>query len=98
MSARVSFRTSIAAFVVVACVAAGCSKSSSNGDGGAAAPATNPACTCAPLKFTSIGTLSGPLSLPSLTTEAENGQQAALRAVNGECALGRPIQLTVCDD
>ncbi len=99
MSARVSLRTSIAAFVVVACVAAGCSESSSsNGGGGATAPTSNPSCTGAPLKLASIGTLSGPLSYPSLATEAQNGQNAALRAVNSECALGRPIDLVVCDD
>ena len=27
------------------------------------------------------------------TTEAQNGQNAALQAVNGECALGRPIEI-----
>jgi len=99
MSARVSFRTSIAAFVVVASVIAGCSKSnSSNGGGGAAAPTSNPACTGAPLKFTSIGTLSGALAFPSVTTEAQNGLKAALLAVNSECALGRPIDVVQCDD
>ena len=64
----------------------------------AAASSTNAACTGAPLKFTSIASLSGPLSFPSLTTEAQNGLQAALQAVNGECALGRPIEVVQCDD
>src|SRR5262245_14610144 len=97
MGVRVPFRTSVAAFVAVACIAAGCSKSNSSG-GGTAASTSNPACTGAPLKLTSIATLSGPLVDQNLVTEGQNGLQAALRAVNNECALGRPIQVDVCDD
>jgi len=97
MSGRHRFRTSaFAVFVAVAFIAAGCSSSKS--DSGSAAASTNPACTGAPLKFTSIGSLTGPLSFPSLTNEAENGMQAALKAVNAECALGRPIDVKLCDD
>jgi ABC-type branched-subunit amino acid transport system substrate-binding protein len=98
MSVRVSCRTFVAALVVVASITAGCSKSNSGSGGGAAAASSNPACTGAPLKFTSIGTLSGPLSFPSLTTEAQNSNTAALKAVNAECALGRPIEVVTCDD
>src|SRR5262249_37146211 len=98
MSVHVSWRTFVAALVVVASITAGCSKSSSGGGGAAAAASSNPACAGAPLKFTSIGTLSGPLSFPSLTTEAQNSNTAALKAVNAECALGRPIQVVTCDD
>jgi ABC-type branched-subunit amino acid transport system substrate-binding protein len=98
MSGRRRFRTSaVAVFLALACIAAGCSSGGSGG-GGTAASSSNPACTGAPLKFTSIASLSGPLSFPSLTTEAQNGLQAALKAVNGECALGRPIEVVQCDD
>ena len=95
MSGRVS--RLVAALVVVACVTAGCSKSNSNSPGASAA-SSNPNCTGAPLKFTTIATLSGPLTFPSLLTEARNAGDAALKAVNAECTLGRPIQITICDD
>jgi ABC-type branched-subunit amino acid transport system substrate-binding protein len=95
MSGRVS--RLVAALVVLACVTTGCSKSNSNSPGASAA-SSNPNCTGAPLKFTSIATLSGPLTFPSLLTEARNAGDAALKAVNAECALGRPIQITICDD
>jgi ABC-type branched-subunit amino acid transport system substrate-binding protein len=99
MSTRVSFRTFVAVFVLVASVLAGCSKSNTSNGGGAAAAATsNAKCNGAPIKLTSIGSLTGPLSFPSLTTEAQNSTQAALRAVNNECALGRPIDIVTCDD
>ena len=97
MSGRHRFRTSaVAVFVAVTFIAAGCS--SSSGGGGTAASSSNPACTGAPLKVTSIATLSGPLAFPSLTTEAENGLNAAVKAVNDECALGRPLDIKICDD
>jgi ABC-type branched-subunit amino acid transport system substrate-binding protein len=58
----------------------------------------DPSCSGKPLKFTSILSLTGPLSIPSLATEAKNGTAAALKAVNSQCALGRPIAVTLCDD
>ncbi len=88
----------VAVVIAVTFITAGCSDKSNTANGGAAAASSNPECTGAPLKFTSIGTLSGPLSFPSLTTEAQNGTAAALKAVNNECALGRPIDIVVCDD
>ena len=95
MSGRVA--RLVAALIVIAGIAAGCSKSDSKSTGASAA-SSNPNCTGAPLKFTSIASLSGPLSFPSLVTEARNAGDAALKAVNAECALGRPIQITICDD
>jgi ABC-type branched-subunit amino acid transport system substrate-binding protein len=58
----------------------------------------DPSCSGKPLRFTSIASLTGPLSIPSLTTEGENATTAALKAVNSQCALGRPIAVTSCDD
>jgi ABC-type branched-subunit amino acid transport system substrate-binding protein len=99
MSVRHRFRTpAVAVLAAIVVIAAGCSDKKDSANGGAAPASSNPACTGAPLKFTSIGTLSGALSYPSLATEAQHGSEAALRAVNSECALGRPIQLTTCDD
>ena len=87
----------VTALIVVAGITAGCSKSD-NKSTGASAASSNPNCTGAPLKFTSIATLSGPLTFPSLLTEAKNAGDAALKAVNAECALGRPIVINICDD
>jgi ABC-type branched-subunit amino acid transport system substrate-binding protein len=62
------------------------------------ATGSDPPCTGKPLRFTSIGSQTGPLSVPSLTTEAKNATAAALKAVNSQCVLGRPIVVTLCDD
>src|SRR3974390_1299138 len=64
----------------------------------AKAAGANPSCNGKPLQFTSIASLTGPLSIPSLTAEAKNATTAALKAVNSQCELGRPIALTSCDD
>jgi branched-chain amino acid transport system substrate-binding protein len=62
------------------------------------AAGTGASCTGKPLQFTSIASLTGPLSVPSLTAEAKNATAAALKAVNSQCALGRPIAIDLCDD
>ena len=59
---------------------------------------TDPSCAGKPLQFTAIVSLTGPLSIPSLTTETKDATAAALKAVNRQCALGRPIAVTLCDD
>jgi branched-chain amino acid transport system substrate-binding protein len=94
-------RAPLATILVVVCLAAACSskdEGAQGGGGGSATPTSNPACTGSPLKFTSIGSVSGPLSVPSLTREANNASAAALNAVNAECALKRPIEIETCDD
>jgi ABC-type branched-subunit amino acid transport system substrate-binding protein len=58
----------------------------------------DPSCSGKALKFTSILSLTGPLSIPNLSNEAKNATTAALKAVNSQCALGRPIAVTLCDD
>jgi len=98
MSGRRIRMSAVAVFLAVASIAAGCSSSGGGGGGTAASSSSNAACTGAALKFTSIASLTGPLSYPTLTTEAQNGLKAALQAVNGECALGRPIEIVQCDD
>ncbi len=81
MSARHRFRTpAVAVLAAVIIIAAGCSDKKDSANGGAAPASSNPACTGAPLKLTGIASLTGPLSYPSLTAEAQHGQDAALRA------------------
>ena len=89
----------LAAFIAVACW--GSSPGAQAGGSVVAetsVAATHPSCTGKPLQFTSIASLTGPLSVPSLTTEAKNATKAALKAVNSQCALGRPIAVDLCDD
>ena len=87
------------ALIVVACVAVACSSAGNATQGGGAGPAgTNPACQGKPIKLTAILSLSGPLSVKSIGTETKDATTAALRAVNDQCALGRPIAVTLCDD
>jgi ABC-type branched-subunit amino acid transport system substrate-binding protein len=59
---------------------------------------TDPSCSGKPLQFTSILSLTGPLSIPSLSTEAKDATAAAIKAVNSQCVLGRPIAVDLCDD
>jgi ABC-type branched-subunit amino acid transport system substrate-binding protein len=66
-----------------------------------AAPSTTTAdvaasCPGDPIKVTSIQALTGPLAITG--PAADMGFKAAVQAVNSECALGRPIEVNVCDD
>jgi ABC-type branched-subunit amino acid transport system substrate-binding protein len=62
-------------------------------------PSQSEAAECAgePLKFTSIAALTGPLGGAG-AERARIGLDAALNAVNRECALGRPLEVEICDD
>jgi ABC-type branched-subunit amino acid transport system substrate-binding protein len=96
-------RITLSAFVVAAFIitTAGVSGQAPQAGGSTAArvlAASGHSCSGTPLKFTSIASLTGPLSVPSLTTEAKNATTAALKAVNSQCVLGRPISVTLCDD
>jgi ABC-type branched-subunit amino acid transport system substrate-binding protein len=59
---------------------------------------TQPAKPCPgkPFKFTTIAALSGPLG--SAGSRLKLGSEAAVKAINHACALGRPLQVTLCDD
>jgi ABC-type branched-subunit amino acid transport system substrate-binding protein len=59
---------------------------------------TDSSCTGKPLQFTSILSLTGPLSIPSVSAETKDATAAALKAVNSQCVLGRPIAVDLCDD
>jgi ABC-type branched-subunit amino acid transport system substrate-binding protein len=84
--------------VVFALFVAGCGGSSSKGAGGSGSgtTASSKPCPGTPLKFTSIIALSGPLGTGG--DRSKIGTQAAVDAVNRTCALGRPLQITICDD
>jgi branched-chain amino acid transport system substrate-binding protein len=89
----------LAAFITVACwsFSRGAQADSSvvaQAKGGG----TDPSCTGKPLQFTSILSLTGPLSIPSISTETKHATAAALKAVNSQCVLGRPIAVYLCDD
>src|SRR6476646_2723623 len=99
MFARTSFRKVVTAVLVLSCLAAACSSSDKNTTSGSNDVNTsNAACTGTPIRFTSIGSLSGPLTYESVVQEAKDGSAAALKAVNDECALGRPLDIVTCDD
>jgi branched-chain amino acid transport system substrate-binding protein len=55
-------------------------------------------CTGEPIKLASLVNETGPLAFGTLAEEAQLGIDAAVHAVNGECALGRPIEVNPCDE
>jgi Periplasmic binding protein len=55
-------------------------------------------CTGEPVKFTAIITGTGALAFPSVARDYQDGVTAAVAGVNAECATGRPLEVTVCDD
>jgi ABC-type branched-subunit amino acid transport system substrate-binding protein len=76
---------------------AACSSSSKGGANGASGSTLpSKACPGAPLKFTSIIALSGPLGTGG--DRSRTGIQVAVDAINRTCALGRPLQVNICDD
>ena len=84
---------------VVSMLAVGCGSSggSSEGSGGGTTTSTVP-CPGDPIKMTSILSLSGPLVVGSATTGTTDGTKVAVKAVNGTCQLGRPLEIDICDD
>ena len=53
-------------------------------------------CSGSPLKVTTFFSLTGPLAI--FGNEVPDAASAAVKAVNSTCAMGRPLQVTVCDD
>jgi ABC-type branched-subunit amino acid transport system substrate-binding protein len=82
------------ALSVAACASGSSSKGATNGGSGTTAPSKP--CPGTPLKFTSIIALSGPLGTGG--DRLRVGIDAAVDGVNRTCALGRPLQVVVCDD
>jgi len=84
----------IAACALAVAACSGSSKSGANGGSGSTLPSKP--CPGAPLKFTSIIALSGPLGTGG--DRARVGVNAAVDSINRDCALGRPLQVSICDD
>ena len=55
-------------------------------------------CPGEPLRFTSIAALTGGPTGGNNASRARIGAGAALASINRECALGRPIEVSICDD
>src|SRR5262245_17286378 len=87
---------------VIALIAVGCG--SSDDDGGSSSDAsggsttTTVPCPGKPIKLTSIISLTGPVTIPSATNGTQDGYEVALKAVNGSCQIGRPLEIDVCDE
>jgi len=86
----------ITVFALLAGACSGGSKSSTNAKGATGTTAPAKPCPGAPLKFTSIIALSGPLGTGGERTKT--AIDAAVAGVNHNCTLGRPLQVNVCDD
>src|SRR3974390_3241611 len=56
----------------------------------------DPSCSGKPLQFTAILSLTGPLSVPNLAAETKDATATAVKSVNSQCVLGRPIAIDLC--
>jgi ABC-type branched-subunit amino acid transport system substrate-binding protein len=92
-------RASVCVIAVFALCAAACGGSSKNAGSNAAThtTATSRPCPGTPIKFTEIAALSGPLGTAG-GDRLKTGVQVAVDGVNRTCTLGRPLQVTICDD
>jgi hypothetical protein len=89
----------LVAVALVAVVASACSSDdggSSNASGGSTT--TTRPCPGEPIKLTTMLSLTGPLTIESATQGTEDGLEVALKAVNGTCEIGRPIEIDICDE
>jgi hypothetical protein len=102
--------TALAVVAVVAALAAGCGNGSvgdtqqragdtETTEQRVAVTQPEPAdCPGEPLRFTAIAALTGGPAGGTNAARARIGTDAALASINGECALGRPIEVSICDD
>lgn len=102
---RIWSRSAVALTVTFCLVTAACgddANEDANEDANAAeteaSPTTTTDCPGEPLRFTTFASETGPVSFPSVRAETRDGYKAALQAVNAECALGRPLDIAICDD
>jgi Periplasmic binding protein len=110
MTAPVRPLAVLAVVAVVAALAAGCGngsvgdtqqRGSNTETTGQRVAVTQPEptdCPGEPLRFTSIAALTGGPTGGNNAVRARIGTDAALASINRECALGRPIEVSVCDD
>ncbi len=87
----------LSALLLLAVVTTACGSSSKSGTPKTTV-STLPAKPCpgTPLKFTTIAALSG--TLGAAGNRLKIGSEAAVKAINRACTLGRPLQVTLCDD
>jgi hypothetical protein len=84
---------------IVSLLAVGCGSSGGGSERSSAASTTTTVpCSGDPIKMTSILSLSGPLVVGSVTQGVQDGTKVAVKAVNGTCQLGRPLEIDLCDD
>jgi hypothetical protein len=84
---------------MISVLAVGCASSGGTSKGAAAGSTTTTVpCPGDPIKMTSILSLSGPLVVGSATQGIQDGTKVAVKAVNGTCQLGRPLEIDLCDD
>jgi len=95
-----SVRASLCLIVALALSLAACGSSSkgASGSSGSGTGTTAPSkpCPSQPIKFTEIVALTSPLG--NAPRSFADGVNSAVDGVNRTCALGRPLQVTICDD
>jgi substrate-binding family protein len=92
-------RASVCLIVALGLLLAACGGGSSKGaSGNAPSGTTAPSKPCPgqPMKFTEIVALTSPLG--TNTQAYQDAVNAAVDGVNRNCALGRPLQVKICDD
>jgi branched-chain amino acid transport system substrate-binding protein len=94
VSVRILVLVAVVSMLAAAC---GGSDGDSNSSAGGSTTTTKP-CPGEPIKLTTLISLSGPLAVPSATRGTQDGLEVAVKAVNGTCQLGRPLEVDVCDE
>ncbi|HKY16587.1 MAG TPA: hypothetical protein VJM33_16805, partial [Microthrixaceae bacterium] len=84
--------------LAAACSDDGESGEEANGDESAASTAAPVNCPGEPVKLMTFAALTGAPTGPVDEDQARIGIDAALTEINGTCSLGRPIEVTLCDD
>jgi hypothetical protein len=96
-SRRVRTLVAVATVTTLATVLVACGSDGGSESSGGSTTTTVP-CPGEPIKLTSILSLTGPLVVGSAASGTTDGLEVGLKAVNGTCQLGRPIEVDVCDD
>ena len=94
LSVRILVLVAVVAMLAVACSS---SDSGTKSSAGGSTTTTKP-CPGDPIKLTTILSLSGPLVVESASQGTRDGLEVGLKAVNGTCQLGRPLEVDLCDD
>jgi branched-chain amino acid transport system substrate-binding protein len=84
-----------AAVLALVLAAAGCGDDDGD-EASSPATAAPSACPGQPIRLTAIASLTGPVAVDA--GDVKDGLRVALGAINGECQLGRPLEITLCDD